>query len=234
MPDNHGYVPVTSEAQFQAWRKKMEDRLERLETSNSASRAAIRRGYTVAQDENGVERARIGDLEYNVGRGETREAPVLSVGTPNTEQSNHLLIDGEEGWVKPSLQTSFSPVTGVTTTSETFVDTWKAPLVLLSEVLLVSVIVDVDASTIGYVRLMYGEITSDPYPITGAVTGQPVKFIWKLADRAAIGSIAIVKVQASVDEAATGDITVYAPDECYTNSTSAVPGASLGGIFDDV
>ena len=227
-----GYVPSTPEAQFAAWRNRVEARLEKLETANAVSRASIRNGSLLVQDPNGDTIACLGDLTYKVSGGLTRDGTVVAAKKPNSTVY-HLLIDGEDGWVRPNLQTSFSPATGVSTTATSYTDVWKAPFVLLGEVLQCALLMDVGASTTGSVRLLFAGVESDAYSVVGSVTGERKVFAWNLHDRMTLGTIGLLTVQAKVDESASNSVTIYAPEECTSLSRRMVSTATSGGLPDE-
>lgn len=225
MVDRRAFTPSDPETREKIWRDEVASRLETLESAQGLRNASVKGGAITVWSRGNKQVSRMGKGSYVAG-GNARESITLAASTE--DGGFHLLIDTEEGWVAPRITNSFVQDTFVAVTSGSYVGVWKSAVTLTGTTLVCDVVVGVDASTTGNIRLNVAGINSDAVACpAGAFT--TCKFSWDLEGRVGLGGTHIVRVQAQ-RASGSGNVNVYSPDYIYAATKSSRNDSTTGGI----
>lgn len=230
MAGNRFYVPSGDESRDKAWRLSMEERMDTVETQQRLFNASVKGGaIQVLRDEDAALVLNLGVGAYTQPSGTSRVAEILSfLDASNNNESFHMLLDEEHGWIAPRIPFNFVADTFIAVTSASYVNVWKAQIHTTGLALVLTFVVTCDSGVTGKVRLDLNGTSSDEITIN-PTEQKACRFTWNLTGKFGFSQDLTLRIQA-LRVSGAGNVNVYSPDNCHCAALNMRTDATTGGI----
>ncbi len=226
-PEPEGYIPPDEASQLLAYIKRLERRIEDLETGEPLRNSSLSGGAIAVFNDNNRQVGRLG-LGTRVSNSGVIERPVFAVSEDSVDNRFLMLVDTVEGIIRPKQIVQFIEDTFVIVTSSSFTNVYKAFVAITSKIVYVKLIVNCPSGTTGEIRLELGTNFTDAISIPENSSAS-YEFKWDISSIMNFNSEVDLRVEAR-RVSGSGNLLVFAPDAAYFETPSRMVDATSTGI----